>query len=130
MPKKLATTKPVKVGGNAPQLESGLRSKKGVQLLSTYYTEEPFYRLDEMIDQTIYIVKLKKLQSEQFGDGFKIWFKDLPNAKETGQCATFGMNTVRILQQVYANSHEGAWISLDSPVKITVRKAGRSITLE
>jgi hypothetical protein len=130
MPKKLKSPTPVKNGGNIAQLEQQVNRKKGIQSLSDYYTAEPFYRLDEMVDQTVYIVKLEPLTSEQYGAGFKIWFKDYPNAKETGQCATFGMNVVPMLTQVYANTHDGALISLDSPIKVTVRKAGRSITLE
>lgn len=130
MAKKIETTRKAKVGGNMEQIESGAKSRKGVQTLDAFYTPEPFIRLDEMIDQSLYLVKLEPITSEQFGEGFRLYLKDYPNAAETMTAATFGMNTVRILDQVWENSNHGERISLDSPVKLTVRKAGRSITFE
>lgn len=130
MAKKIATTRKAKVGGNMAQIESGAKSRKGVQSLDAFYSAEPFVRLDEMIDQSVYLVKLEPINSEQFGEGFRLYLKDYPNAAETMTAATFGMNTVRILTQVWENSNHGARISLDSPVKLTIRKAGRSITFE
>lgn len=104
--------------------------RKGVQNLSDYVTGSESAQLSSLKDQTIYIVKLEPMQSETFGDGFKIWYKDLPNASETLQAHTFGMVAVPALAQLWHNSNEGKRISLDSPVRATVRVNGRTTVLE
>jgi hypothetical protein len=106
------------------------RKSKGVHKLSDFVTGEQSAQLSTLKDQTIYIVKLEPMSSEQFGDGFKIWYKDFPNAKETLQAHTFGQVTVPTLAQLYQNTHQGKLISLDSPIQATVKVSGRTTTLE
>ena len=106
------------------------RKGKGVRKLSDFVTDDQSAQLSTLKDQTIYIVKLEPMKSEQFGDGFKIWYKDFPNAKDTLQAHTFGQVTTPKLAQLYQNSHQGKLISLDSPVQTTVRVSGRTTTLE
>lgn len=111
-------------------IKGGSRNRKGVQNLSDYVEGEVSTQLSSLKDQTIYIVKLQPMKSDQYGDGFKIWYKDFPNAVDTLKAHTFGMVTVPVLDQLWHNTNEGKRISLDSPIKATVRVNGRATTLE
>lgn len=115
---------------NMEDIKKTIHARKGVQKLSDYVAGETSSQLSALEGQTIYIVKLQPMQSGEFGDGFKIWYKDLPNARDTLQAHTFGQIVVPVLSALYANTHNGAMISLDSPVMVTVRKSGRSTIIE
>ena len=129
-PKKVSSKNLKPKGLDFSKIKTVGRKGKGVHKLSDFVTGEQSAQLSTLKDQTIYIVKLEPMKSEQFGDGFKIWYKDFPNAKETLQAHTFGQVTVPTLAQLYENTHQGKLIALDSPVVTTVRVSGRTTTLE
>lgn len=104
--------------------------KHGVQNFSDFTGETNHKRFDEMIDQTIYIVKIEPLASDTFGQGYRVHFKDLPNARETYTASVFGQYTVPQIENVYKLTNKGSRVSSDSPIKATIRKAGRSYRFE
>ena len=108
----------------------GTRRHKGVQIFGALVPEKTAYRLDQMIDQTIYIVKLERKFSDNYGDGFVVSFKDMPNAAETCTAGVFGEFPVQQLNGLYQATVDGSQISLDSPVKTTIRQAGKSYRFE
>ena len=87
-------------------------------------------RLDVMTDQTIYIVKLEQITSDDYGPGYKLHFRDIPGAKQGYTAACFGLIVDRQLEPLYVDSHMSADISEKKPFKVTVRKAGRSYRFE
>ncbi len=104
--------------------------KAGVQSFGDLVPDKPAYRFDQMIDQTVYIVKLEKKFSDNYGDGFVVSFKDLPNAAETCTAGVFGQFPVEQLKGLYQATNDGQRISLTSPVKTTIRQAGKSYRFE
>jgi len=109
----------------------GTQSKKhGVQNFADYQGATTHYRFDQMLDQTIYIVNLERMSSENFGSGFKVFYKDLPNTRDTYDCCVFGAYPVQQLESLYTLSHDAATISYESPVKTTIRAAGKSYRFE
>jgi hypothetical protein len=106
------------------------RSRKGVQNFADFAGDPTHVRFDEMIDQVIYIVKIEPQTSEKFGSGFKVWFKDLPNAAATQDAAVYGQYVVPQLENLYNLTNKGNRISLDSPIKTTIRQAGRTYRFE
>lgn len=119
-----------KANTNFEQIKGGSRRKQGVQNLADFLPENDHKRLDEMIDQTIYIWKIEPQTSEKYGEGFKIWFKDLPNARDSYTASIYGQYVVPQLNAVWVGSNKGSRISLDSPVKATIRQAGRTYRFE
>lgn len=97
-----------------------------VQNFSDYNIDDAHVRFDEMIDATIYIVKLELLTGTQFGDGFRVHFKDLPNAADTQTASCFGVGITPQLKSLYNLTHDGKLISLTSPIKAKIIQAGRS----
>jgi len=108
----------------------GVKSRKGVQTFANIVPDAPKYRFDQMIDQTIYIVKLEPKFSDNYGDGYVVSFKDLPNAAETCTAGVFGQFPAKQLDMLYQATNGGSRISLDSPVKTIIRQAGKSYRFE
>ena len=106
------------------------KRKTGVQSFSDFQGEASHKRFDQMIDETIYIVKIQVMTSESFGLGYKLHFKDMPNAQATYTAAVFGQFPVEQLDNLYHLTNSGERISLDSPVKVTIRAAGKSYKFE
>lgn len=122
---KMSDIKPAK-GAKATGKVRGYK----VQKFSDYQPESDHKRLDQMIDQTIYIIKIEPLASEEYGSGFKLWVKDMPNAKDTYTVACFGAYVVPVLDNLYNLSHKGKLINPENPVQTTIRKAGRTYRFE
>ena len=106
------------------------RSRKGVQNFSDFQGDESHKRFDQMIDQTIYIVKLEISASDTYGPGYKVHFKDIPGAQKTYDCNVYGQYVVPQLDNLYAATVKGSQISLDSPIRTTIRKAGNTYKFE
>ena len=124
MPKaKTLQMKDIQTVGSNPR-------RKSVRNFQELVPPASAYRLDEMIDQTIYIIKLEEKPGTQYGDGFIVTFKDLPNAAEICNAGVFGQFPVKQLQALYAATVQGSEISLTSPVKTTIRQAGKSYKFE
>ena len=105
-------------------------SNKGVRNFSDFVPYSNHVALSDLDGQTIYIVKLEPMESENFGHGYKIYFKDLPNAQETQTAASFSKVLVPVLDEVYRLTHEGREISLTSSLKAKVVVSGRTVNLE
>ena len=125
MEKKSKTKKASDVKDITPR-----RSRKGVQNFADFQGEESHKRFDTMIDQTIYIVKIDPVASDTYGPGYKVHFKDIPGAKQTYDCNVYGQYVVPQLDNLYAATVQGSEISLDSPVRTTIRKAGNTYKFE
>ena len=104
--------------------------KKGVQNFADFQGEETHKRFDTMIDQTIYIVKLEPSASDTYGGGWKVYFKDIPGEKATYDCNVYGQYVVPQLDSLYQMTNNGERISLDSPIRTTIRKAGKTYKFE
>lgn len=132
MPKSLTpkAKKNSKTNSQSLQEVGTKRKLSGVQSFANLVPEKPSYRFDQMIDQTIYIVKLERKFSDNYGDGFIVTFKDLPNAAELCTAGVFGEFPVQQLNGLHQATNEGSRISLDSPVKTTIRQAGKSYRFE
>jgi hypothetical protein len=87
-------------------------------------------RFDEMIDQTIYIVNIEPMFSEQYGAGFRIWAKDMPNEQDSFTVASFSQYNRDQLQALYNATHNGDKLLPNTCVKAVVRAAGKSYRLE
>jgi hypothetical protein len=87
-------------------------------------------RFDEMIDQTIYIVNIEPMFSEQYGAGFRIWAKDMPNEQDTFTVASFSQYNHDQMQALYNATHNGDKLLPNTCVKAVVRAAGKSYRLE
>jgi len=122
---KSKVTKPNQFG----ETKTGTR-RNGVQQFADFMGEETHKRFDKMIDNTIYIVKLQIMASDQYGSGYKVYFKDIPGEKATYDCSVFGEYPVKQLDQLYQMTNSGARISLDSPVRTVIRSAGKSYKFE
>ena len=107
-----------------------IRHKKEVQNFADFQGDESHRRFDQMIDETIYIVKLEISASDTYGPGFKVYFKDIPGAKQTYDCNVYGQYVVPQLENLYQATVQGSEISLDSPVRTTIRKAGNTYKFE
>lgn len=101
-----------------------------VQQFAAYQSEPEHKRFDTMYDETIYIIKIEPLKSDEFGEGYKVWFKDMPNAKATYTAACFGAYVLPQLEDLYNLSHKGKLINPENPVQTTIRKAGRTYRFE
>ena len=106
------------------------KRRSGVQNFSDFAGEETHKRFDQMIDSTIYIVKLDTMTSEQYGAGYKVHFKDIPGEKVTYDCSVFGEYPCQQLANLYQLTNNGERISLDSPVRTVIRAAGKSYKFE
>lgn len=106
------------------------RTHKGVQNFADFAGEQTHRRFDEMLDQTIYIVKLETMTSDTYGAGFKVYYKDIPGEKATYDCSVFGKYPVEQLANLYTMTLDGSRISLDSPVRTVIRAAGKSYKFE
>lgn len=115
---------------NYEQVTQGGKRRAGVQNFSDFASDDTHVHLQDMADQTIYIVKLEPLASDEYGAGFKLWFKDLPNAKATSTAGVFGQFPVAQLENLYNLTNKGERISLTSPVKTIIRKAGKTYRFE
>ena len=107
-----------------------IRKRKGIQNFSDFQGEESHKRFDTMIDQTIYIVKIAPVASDTYGPGYKVHFKDIPGENATYDCNVYGQYVVPQLDNLYAATVQGSEISLDSPVRTTIRKAGNTYKFE
>lgn len=138
MPKN--TTTPLSQGRNTPKLINDAASKsKSASKTSAkpkvvegaaYLESEDHRRFDEMIDQTIYVTKIDPLASDQYGAGFKVWFKDMPNEKGVMTASTFGAGPVAQLSGLYEQMRKGGSIPSGVYVKLTIKAAGRSYRFE
>lgn len=124
----MAKTKTLKMQ-DIKNVETNSR-RKGVQNFADLAGEETHRRFDNMIDQTIYIVKLEIMVSEKYGGGYKVYFKDMPGEKATYDCSVFGEYPCRQLDNLYQSTNDGSRISLDSPVRTNIRPAGKSYKFE
>lgn len=130
MPRTKVT--PVTINSKADKGDKEPRKAGGfkVQKFSDFVIPSNHVNLQDLDGQTIYIVKLEPLHSESFGDGYKIHFKDLPNAKDTYTASPFSKVLVPVLDGVYQMTNNGARISLTSPIQAKVVMVGRVLTLE
>lgn len=115
---------------NYEQVQQSGRNRPQVQSFADLVGEGSHKRFDQLLDQTIYIVKLEIQASDTYGSGFKVYFKDMPNARETYTAACYGQYVVPQLESLYQVTNEGKRISLDSPIKTTIRKAGNTYHFE
>lgn len=120
--KTLKMTRVKNIDGNA--------RRKGVQNFADFQGEETHKRFDTMIDNTIYIVKLEPSFSDTYGEGWKVYFKDIPGEHVTYDCNVYGQYVVPQLKILYDLTNSGARISLDSPVRTVIRKAGKTYKFE
>lgn len=118
-PRKL-TKSPQPVGVNKPKVIDG----------GAYLQTEQHFRFDEMDGHTIYITKIEQLTSEQFGSGFKVWFKDMPNELGVMTASTFGAGPCAQLIPIFQQMQKGGSIPAGTYIKLTIRKAGRSYRFE
>lgn len=108
----------------------GSKRRTGVQNFADIVPQEENKHFQDMADQTIYIVKLERREGTQYGNGYVVSFKDLPNARDTYTTGVFGEYPTKQLDSLFAMTHEGRTISLDSPVKTTIRQAGKTYKFE
>lgn len=127
---KPGPTKLRKTNTNYEQVQQSGRNRPHVQSFADFLGEPTHKRFDQMLDQTIYIVKLEVQASDTYGSGFKVHFKDMPNARDTYTAACYGQYVVPQLEALYQATNEGKRISLDSPIKTTIRKAGNTYKFE
>jgi hypothetical protein len=106
------------------------RKGKGVTEFATFAGEDTNRHMADFDGQTIYIVKLERKFSDTYGDGFVVIFGDMPNAAAKYTAGVFGQYPAAQLEKVFVNSHEGRLISLDNPVRTTIRKIGNSYKFE
>lgn len=97
---------------------------------ANYLQTEEHYRFDEMIDHTIYVTKIDVLASDQYGTGFKVWFKDMPDEQGIMTASTFGAGPCAQLVTLYEAMKKGGTIPPGTYVKLTIRQAGRSYRFE
>ncbi len=110
--------------------KQGGARRSGVQNFGDLVAAGNHVRLDEYDGETIYISKVEPIKSETYGEGFKITFKDMPNAKDTYTASSFGQGPVAQLAELYRMTNEGKRLSSDSPIKTKVVKAGRTYRFE
>lgn len=126
--------KPIKAstlaGLNTP-MPIGKAKKPVVKNLSDIVPDSNEHRrLDEMIDQTIYIVNIEPVHSADYGDGFKLFFKDMPNEVATYTAASFSPYNQGQLQGLYDATHNGDKLLPATCVKARIVAAGKSYRLE
>lgn len=118
-------------GTNFDQIhKQGGSTRKGVQNFGDLVAAGNHVRLDEYDGETIYIGKIEPIHSETYGEGFKITFRDMPNAKDSYTASSFGQGPVAQLAELYRMTNEGKRLSSDSPIKTKVVKAGRTYRFE
>lgn len=110
--------------------KQGGARRAGVQNFGDLVAAGNHVRLDEYDGETIYISKVEPIKSDTYGEGFKITFRDLPNAKEVYTASSFGQGPVAQLAELYRMTNEGKRLSSDSPIKTKVIKAGRTYRFE
>lgn len=101
-----------------------------VQKFADYQTESGHVRLDEMIDETIYIVKIEPQQSKDYGEGYKLTFALDARSSEYKTASCYGAYVVPALADLYKLSHDGKLISPNNPVETTIRQAGKTYKFE
>jgi hypothetical protein len=106
------------------------KGKRGVQNFADFAGQSNHVRFDEMIDQTIYITQLDILASDQYGSGYKVHFKDLPNAAQTMTAGVFGKYPIEQLDNLYKMTHDGKLISPETPVRTKIVQAGKTYRFE
>lgn len=122
-----------KQGSNWEQIvKQGKKSRKPVvtPLSQVVKTQEDHRRFDEMYDQTVYIVNIEPIKSADFGDGFKLWCKDMPNEQGTFTVSSFSQYNREQLQALYDATHNGDKLLPNTCVKAVVRQAGNTYRLE
>ena len=98
----------------------GTRRPKGMQRFSDLVPEAEKLSFVDHDGETFYIVKVEKKFSNNYGDGYVVSVKDLPNAKETRTTGVYGMIPAKQMDSLYAATVEGSQISLDSPVPVKI----------
>lgn len=101
-----------------------------VRRFSDFVAGDNHRRFDEYIDRDVYIIKIEPQTSEQYGEGFKVWFKEAVKAKDTYTAAVYGQYVVPQLDELYKVTHDGKLINPDNPVMVTIRKAGKTYRFE
>jgi len=122
---KMSDIKPV-----VPAKRKGKTTGVRVQKFAQFQPESEHVRLDEMADETIYIVKIEPQTSDQYGEGYKLHFRMDPRKGELKTAACYGAYVVPVLDNMYNLSHLGKLISPEHPVEATIRKAGRTYRFE
>jgi len=115
---------------NYEQVTQASRSKKGVQNFGDFAGTSLHVRFDEMTGQTIYITQLETMGSDTFGPGYKVHFKDLPDASQTQTAAVFGKAPREQLDNLYKMTHDGKLIASDSPIRTKIVQAGKTYRFE
>jgi len=105
-------------------------AKNGVRKIGDFIPVSNHVSLSSMAGQTIYITKLEPIHSESFGEGYKLTFKDFPNAKDEMTAAPFGAAIVPILAGVYDATNNGALVTEKSPLQAKIVLHGKVLSLE
>lgn len=101
---------------------SSSKRRTGVQDFGDLVPEDTKGSLVDYAGQTIYIVKLERKEGTQYGNGYVVSYKDLPNAAETMTAGVFGVVPLKQLDVLWQITHEGKTISLDSPVGAVIEE--------
>lgn len=100
--------------------------KGNVQNFADFQNDNSHKRFDEMVGQTIFIIKLEPLKSKTFGNGYRVHFKEERGSPDTFTGSVFSKYVVPQLDNVYALTNNGSRLSITSPIKATIEQAGKS----
>lgn len=92
---------------------------------------DEFHRkFTDMYDQTIYIVNIDPIFSDQYKDGYRVYFKDMPNEQDTYNATCFGTYVVPQLKRLYDVTHNGGKLLPNTCVQTVIRQAGNTYRFE
>lgn len=100
--------------------------RKGMQSFSALVPEAEKFSFADHPGETFYIVKLEKKFSNNYGDGYVVSVKELPNAAQTLTAGVYGAIPAKQMDALYQATHEGSRISLDTPVPVKVEEVPTS----
>lgn len=106
------------------------RKSKALQKFGDIVIDDSHVKFQDMDGETVYITKLEILASDDYGSGFKVWFKHSPKDQLTLTAGVFGQYPVAQLEKLYQLTHNARTISPDTPVQATIRKAGQTYRFE
>lgn len=101
-----------------------------VREFSDFAGEPTHVKLQDHLDETLYIVKVEPISSETFGEGFRLHWRDMPNAAVTYTSSVLGDYPVQQLRGAFAQEGLMESITELSPMRVTIRAAGRSYRFE
>lgn len=109
----------------------GTKGKRhGVSNFGDLVGKDAHVQLRDYDGQVIYIVKLENLPSVNFGDGYRVTFGDMPNAKDLYTAGVYGQYPKAQLDALYAATSNGNQINRDNAVRVKIVKAGNSYRFE